>query len=233
MPANAARALLDLIDTWKSTSNSGQKQALVLQRGGGNGNRAALWRNQLEAARHLLEIEEFVGRQPDGHEHAAMLSELRSFVFAPEQRWSQEGVALNPVVRSAVSGLDWAMQRQTAQDLHVTPAELDGMREAVEECLHILDDDTIQRDPGMRYLREVLLRLRSAFEGGDVDLERIRDDAYAAIGIATAHHSVLTEETRSRLFGGLVKLLPFASGSAQGATGNLLAETIMAVISPS
>lgn len=225
MADNAARSLLELIDEWGTRRDgAGRSPAVSRQRGDGDSNSAKLWDNQLRATRHLLEIEDFISSQTDAQDYAAALQSLRVFIFAPEARWNTDGAALNPIARSALSVLALVMDRKITDQLHLTPEQLTSMRGAVEDCLFILDAETVRRDKGMKYLHEVLTRLLLALNGEEVDLEKARDDAYAAIGISFTHLESIPEPERHRFIDNLRQFAPFASGAAQGATGNLLSE---------
>lgn len=226
MGENAAMALLRLASSWKHTVQ-GANSSVATQRGDSTGLGDEFWRNELEAVRHLLEVEAFVATREEHALYEGFLEEIREFVFAPRIDWVGKPTSIDSATRLHLHQLGLLMEATPTSGLELTPAQVEGLQNAARECLEILDTMPASQDKGLEYLREVLTGLQKLLDGDDIDFEAVRDSAYKAVGVAAIHARTLPEETRNALSAKLLEMVvPFALATASGATANLLSEGI-------
>lgn len=230
MAKNAAGELLELFGSWKHTVN-GSNASVMTQRGDSGNLGEALWRNELAAVRLLLEIEEFIEQEEDRHEYEEFLSEIRSFVFVPERGWGQGPADMKSSTRIVLVQLRKLMAASPTRQLNLTADQIASIQDALDECDGLLDPSTTALDPGLEHLRVVIQHLRKLLDGDDVDFDKVRAASYEAIGLAAIHGRVLPEEKRERVANALwTVVLPFATGTASGAAGNLLSAAMSAAL---
>lgn len=230
MATNAAKELLALIDTWKHEA-SGKNPTVLTQRGTSTQFGEALWKNELDAVRLLLEIEAFIDTDEDAHEYAEFVDELRNFVFVPEHGWAQAPVKLGASTRLGLVQLGKLMTHSPTRSLSLTPLQIEAIQEALDECEQILDPVTVGQDHGLQHLREVIRYLKQLLDGDDVDFEAVRAASYEAVGLVAIHARDLPEEKRERLATAVWSVIvPFASGTAAGATGNLISAALSGIL---
>lgn len=223
---NAAEELLELIGSWRHDVK-GANETVATQRGTAPQLNEELWRNELTAAGLLLAIEDFVDARGEREMYAPLFNDLRRFIFMPEHNWQQAAAKFAPSARLGLHQLGQIMERSAARTLHLDATELQALQDSLDECLEILDPVTVADDEGLQYLREVLRRLKEALEGGDVDITLVRDQAYAAVGLALLSHESLPGEKRERFFQKLFSVVfTFGTGTATGASGNVLSTAI-------
>ncbi|RRR18284.1 hypothetical protein DS079_11095 [Brachybacterium paraconglomeratum] len=181
--------------------------------------------------RLLLEIEAFIEAEEDTHEYAEFVNELRHFVFVPEQGWAQGPVKLRGSTRLGLVQLGKLMTHSPARSLSLTPLQIEAIQEALDECEKILDPVTVGQDYGLQHLREVIRHLKQLLEGDDVDFEAVRAASYEAVGLVAIHARDLPTEKRDRLASAVWSVIvPFASGTAAGASGNLISAALSGIL---
>lgn len=222
MATNAAKELLELLESWKPKEGASNVTVLI-QRGGSSQFSEKLWRNQLRAVGLLIEIEAFIDARGERELHSVFIRDLRRLIFVPEHGWKQVRLDVEPGTRSVLHLIAQLMDVSAPRTLHLDAAELEALQDALHECLEILDPVTIANDKGLQYLREVLRRIQEAVKGGNIDFTLVRDQAYAAIGLALLNHEAVPSEKRKRFFERLFSVIvPFGTGTATGASGNVV-----------
>lgn len=223
MATNAAKELLKLIDSWKpdgSVTDARRTSPRDVE---------GLWAVEHRAVRYLAEVETFLATRDEAVEYKPLITQLRRFVFASDAAWDQNGSKLDGRDRMQLR-LVGELMSTTPLSTTLDPVHVGALRDAIQECLDVLDIEPRQIEERANYLRYLLHRCLDILEGEDVDLLALRNLSFQASGVALGVLGDLPEEKREPFIHGLAFMTGTWFGNATaGAAGNLLTEGVAKV----
>lgn len=223
MATNAAKELLKLIDSWKPDGS------VTTARRTSPKDAEGLWAAEHRAVRYLAEIETFLATRDEAAEYKPLITQLRRFVFASDAAWDQNGSKLDGRDRMQLR-LVGELMSTTPLSTTLDPVHVGALRDAIQECLDVLDIEPRQIEERANYLRYLLHRCLDILEGEEVDLLALRNLSFQASGVALGVVSELPEEKRKPFIDNLSVINgSWFSAATAGGVGNLLSQGITTV----